>query len=319
MILLPLCETIEDRHTALGFARSPACQTRPEVLIAVPQPLEMLRSMVLQAQRWQWVADHTPELVHDRYAAEEVSRQLAAARRVLRDRVQDLVGLSAFVGRTELEWFRLGARIPVPSGRALLSTLSDVCDEVYPRAPRVRNELVNRRELSSAAAAARMRLIERLLTSAALPLLGMDARKKPPEMSMYLSVLRHGNLHVEQNSVHAVVAPPAGQDPLNVLPTFNRILEILREVPDARVTVTTLFDALRQSPYGVRDGLLPLLLAVLAVVHEQELAFYEDGAFLRRVGGEEFMRSSRIRGRSKSSTAISTPSVRQYLPVWPRY
>ncbi len=48
-----------------------------------------------------------------------------------------------------------------------------------------------RRKLSSAAVAARMRLIERVLDNATEDYLGMDASKKPPEMSMYLSALRH--------------------------------------------------------------------------------------------------------------------------------
>ncbi len=64
-----------------------------------------------------------------------------------------------------------------------------------PDAPRIQNELVNRRSLSSAAAAARMRLIERMFSNASEPLLGMDPAKKPPEMSMYLSVLQNTGLH----------------------------------------------------------------------------------------------------------------------------
>ena len=180
-------------------------------------------------------------------------------------------------------------QINVGSNRDLLSTLSSICDEVYHQAPSIRNELVNRRELSSAAASARMRLIEGLLASSSLPFLGMNSAKAPPEMSMYLSILHRGNMHVQQDTGYTVVEPTK-DDPLNVRPTFARICEVLQEKPDARIPVAHLFDALRQPPFGVRDGLLPLLLAVFAVIHEQELAFYEDGGFLRQVTGAEFMR-----------------------------
>ncbi len=40
-----------------------------------------------------------------------------------------------------------------------------------------------------------------------------------------------------------------------------------------------LFEDLRRPPYGVRDGLIPLLLAVFAIAHEKDLAFYKDGTF----------------------------------------
>ena len=46
------------------------------------------------------------------------------------------------------------------------------------------------RYLSSAAAAARQRLTERIFSAADQPCLGIPDSKSPPEKSMYLSVLR---------------------------------------------------------------------------------------------------------------------------------
>src|SRR6185369_17239500 len=106
----------------------------------------------------------------DSFAFEEVSRQIAAARRMLEERVQAFVGLQQFSGRTELVWYRQGKSLRVRNGRELLSSLSAVCDEVYDKAPRIQNELVNRRALSSAAAAARTRLIENIFCSSSKPL-----------------------------------------------------------------------------------------------------------------------------------------------------
>jgi hypothetical protein len=54
--------------------------------------------------------------------------------------------------------------------------------------------------------------------------------------------------------------------------------------------VSSVLADLRRSPDGVRDGLAPLLLAVFAVAHEQNLAFYESGVFLRHLSGDEFRR-----------------------------
>jgi len=290
MILVALCETPQEREEALTFARTPAMAARPEVLIAVPAPLASLRGLMLQAQRWEWVARNVPELGNDPYAAEEVSRQVAAAQRALQERVHTFLGLGKTAAQTELRWFRQNQPITVGDGRDLLTKLSAFCKKLFPSAPCVRNELLNRHELSSAAAAARMRLIERLLSSPTLPFLGMDPAKKPPEMSMYLSVLKRGGLHQEVGGAHDVIEPSSVADALNLLPSLRRILELLCKQPDSRVRVPSILEELARPPYGVRAGLAPLLLAVFAAIHEQEVAFYSNGAFVRRMTGQDFMR-----------------------------
>ena len=54
----------------------------------------------------------------------------------------------------------------VGSARELARVLSDMCDAAYDKAPIVQNELLNRRHLSSAAAAARRSLVEAMVTHA---------------------------------------------------------------------------------------------------------------------------------------------------------
>ena len=54
--------------------------------------------------------------------------------------------------------------------------------------------------------------------------------------------------------------------------------------------VTELFAELKKSPFGIRDGLIPLLLAIYYVAHRQDIAIFEDGTFLREVRGDDFYR-----------------------------
>jgi hypothetical protein len=71
-----------------------------------------------------------------------------------------------------------------------------------------------------------------------------------------------------------------------VLPSLRRIREIVQQQPDSRVNVAILFEELRTPPYGLRDGLIPLLLTVFAIEHEQDVAFFKDGTFQRELTGE---------------------------------
>lgn len=290
VIVVPLCETVNEREVAVSFASVNELTTRPNWLVALPQPLSNLASLVQEVQRWEWVVTNTLELNADKYGREESSRQLEAARAQLERRIRAQVGFVQFGERTSLEWYRQGEPLEIRDGRHLLSELSRFFDETYLKAPRVHNELVNRRRLSSAAAAARMRLIERMFTQGNMEWLGMDAAKKPPEMSMYLSVLQNTGIHQLQNGTWHIVEPHHNRDKkCNVLPTLRRIREIVQQEPDARVGVTSLIAELRMPPYGVRDGMIPLLLTVFAIAHEQDIAFYKDGSFLREMTGEHIL------------------------------
>jgi hypothetical protein len=287
-IVVALCETDEEHQQAIHFASAHELQDYPACLIAVPPALTRIAPLMHNLQRWQWVRDTTPGLVNDTHAAEEVSRQMTAARITLEKRLQETIGFHSSVRSMGLQWFRGGHRLPISSGRDVLSTLSNVCDEVYNQAPRIQNELVNRQMLSSAATAARMRLIEGILEQSSEPFLGMKALKNPPELAMYRSVLQKSGMHREVQGILTITEPD--DDVCNVLPSLRRIQEILTEVPDQRIMVSDIFTELRQRPYGVRDGLIPVLLAVFVMLYEQHVALYEDGRFVSHISGFDFKR-----------------------------
>jgi hypothetical protein len=289
VIIVPLCESPEERKRAIEAVNCPEAKDRSDLLIAIPQPLNNLASLVQELQRWLWVSTNTQELNADRFAREEVSRQRAAAESQLQKRIQSFVGWKQLNGQMMLEWFYRGRSLNLKDGRQLLADLSRIFDEVYSQAPRIHNELVNRRNLSSAAAAARMRLIERMFTNGTDILLGMDRQKKPPEMSMYLSVLKSTGLHREHGGSWTISEPHHRSDRCKVLPAMRRIRQLIREQPGNRINVARLCDELRQPPYGVRDGIIPLLLTAFAIADEKDIAVYKDGSFLLDFSGEAML------------------------------
>ena len=290
VIIVPLCETGTERNVALEFAKQNEIAARRNWLVAVPQPLSNLTGLVQEVQRWDWVATNTQELNGDKYGREEVSRQRQAARAQLERSIQARVGFKQFGERTSLAWFYRGKTLEVKDGRHLLAELSNICDLTFEHAPHIHNELVNRRNLSSAAAAARMRLVFKMFTDGKLPLLGMNPAKKPPEMSMYLSVLLNTGIHQEHEGAWRIGEPHGNRDKkCRVLRTLKQIRSVVQDQPDARVKISDLFAELRRPPFGVRDGMIPLLLTVFAIAHEQDVAFYKDGSFLREMTGEHML------------------------------
>lgn len=263
--------------------------------IAVAEPPTAAVVALQDLIAWQWVKRNTPQLSGDRYAREEVARQLAHAERNLRIRLEGLTNL-AVPSEQALTWFHRGGPVAasIASGRSLLAFLGQECKRIYSQAPRILNELINRRSPSSAAVAARTKLVEAMCVASDQPRLGMDDTKRPAEMALYISILQAGGLHVETPSGWVFRPPTPKRDERNLLPSLELITRILNSKGvDALVSVPELFDELSRPPYGVRDGLKPFILAIYLATHHQRVALYEDGTYLHEVGGSAFLRMAK--------------------------
>lgn len=290
LLVVVICETAAQSQNAEKAALSFIGQ--PLALIAVTPPLESLASYSLNLERWLWVERTTPELKDDRFAAEEVDRQVKAAETALDQRLREHISFRGAESSTDgkgVIWFGSGEKLEGLSKQeqSLQGFLSEQFAKLFDQAPIVRNELVNRDSLSSSAAAARQKIFEHMLKQADKALLGLPEDRYPPEKSMYLSVLEAGRLHRHQKGKWEIAFPTEGDDPLNFLPALTAILKKLEEMPDRRVPVAELYQLLRSRPYGLRDGVIPIFLLTAFIVHETEIAVYEDNVFQPEI--EEFL------------------------------
>lgn len=287
VILIGFADTAAEREAIDQQARNGALADRSDLIVGVLKPLQALSAEVQDLKSWQWVSDNTPELRHDAYAAAEVARQLATASRAL----NISLGVTAALrtrGATSVTWIHEG--VPVEVGAGLSSVLSDICDERFRFAPKISNELLNRKLLSSPAAAARMRLIEALFAAPDQYLFGIDPLKAPPEKSMFLSVIKRGGLQREVEDRFELCLPTPDDDPLNLYPAFSEIERILEKAQGGKVPVRSILEALAEAPYGVRSGVSPLLLAIVLKHRAHDLAVYEHGTFRAAFDGPDFVR-----------------------------
>jgi hypothetical protein len=241
---------------------------------------------------WKWVQTNTQALASDRYAREEVARQVARAERTFRERLAGLDNLEVPASEA-MTWFSANEEVKLNPGRDLLRYLGEQCGLIYHQAPHVLNELINRRFPSSAAVAARTKLAEAMATAPDKPMLDMDSSKRPPEMALYLSILKEGGFHVETENGWGFRLPSAKMDEqaCRLLPALHQITKILQKPgPDALVPVPQIFQGLSEVPFGIREGLQPFILAIYLATHHQRVALYEDGTYLPEVRGEVFLR-----------------------------
>ncbi len=216
-------------------------------------------------------------------------RQVRNSSNRLAANLEAAIGLRSVLA-SEAKLWRAGDPVDVSRGRQLAGVISLVCDDLYTKAPIVMNELLNRNALSTAAAAARMRLIEGIFLFADRRMLGIDEDRAPPEKSMYLSVLSTGHIHREEKGRFFIDEPPDDRDPLRLRPAISKIMNVLESAKGGRIGVDRLFAELRAQPFGVRDGVSPLLLAIVLSTRSHEIAVYENGTFLHKFGPSDFLR-----------------------------
>lgn len=265
------------------------------IFVAVVDPPDLAVTALGDLVAWDWAMKNTPQLSGDRYAREEVSRQINQARRNLRVRLGGLDNLAIPTGK-RIEWFYNGTNSPkeLATGGELLAFLGKRCQLIYTEAPVILNELINRRSPSSAAVAARTKLAEAMATASDKPLLGMDDTKRPAEMALYLSILKRGGFHVETESGWMFRIPTPVEDRCNLLPSLALITDTLKARGiDALVPVPEILRTLSLPPFGVREGMQSVILAIYIATHHQRIALYEDGTYLHEVGGDVFLRMSK--------------------------
>jgi hypothetical protein len=290
ILLIPLCINQEEIRAAEEIASSKQLHNAQNCIVAIPGQLQTLTPFIREVQIWSWVSTNTPELNGDRFGRETVSRKKATAQLALEETINDVVGLDSYGESFPLKCYWKGTNLKVKDGRDLSVHLSEVCAAIFRKAPQVHHELLNRRNISSAAAAARMRLIERVLEHPNEPLLGMDPLKKPPEMSMYMSVLQYGGLHVANGNECKFVLPEGVHDKLKLNDSFSYLEDSINGNDEKPIKVSHLLAGLEDAPYGIRAGLAPVLLAVYYVANIRNIACYENGTFLSEVTGAEFLR-----------------------------
>ena len=276
-------ETRDERARAL----SQALGTTKPVLVAALHAAARLAEELDELECWQWVRENLPELEGDPVARQEVMARTADARRRFERASGRTLGLLGHVlDPGACAWFFQGQRCsPDPKHpRELQNLLSKVCDETYHHAPPLRNELLNRADLSSAAARARRNLLERMVFDSHRERLGIEGF--PPEYGMYQALLVEGGFHGKAgNGAFRLHAPTSrGRSPWK--PVWREIERFLAGARDRQRPLTELIESLTAPPFGLREGPLPVLITAALQIKGEELALYEDGLFVPDAGIE---------------------------------
>jgi hypothetical protein len=175
-------------------------------------------------------------------------------------------------------WFRKNHQPKRLRQAELNGIASDLAEHRFALSPLLHNELLNRQKPSSNAIAAQNNLLRNMVLNEGRERLGIDGF--PAEGGLFASVLESTGLYRRTAETWRFTAPAAGDtDFARLFPLWDAALTYVRQHADRTIGIVELFDLWRQPPYGVKDGLMPVLAVAFILSQRDTLAIYREGIF----------------------------------------
>jgi len=271
------------------------------------------------------------EVLADVLALEQVARtsqELTSdpvAQREYKDRYEnslehELTLISSIMDSPDLnQWYWKHNRKEITSKRYLQQLLSEILEEIYYLAPIIKNELINRNKTSSQANAARNKLIAALASHTNKEDLGIG--KFPPEKSIYRSLLRATGLHYQTESGEWALAEAEQLDKENTIyPVWKRIEDFLKSTKDDSKSLIELNEELYSAPFGIKEGVLPLLYIAAILTYQEKLAITEDNIYVPYLTQDHLDRFLRRPDSFKIQyvdlDGVNGKIIQEYSAVW---
>ncbi|MEZ0071638.1 ATP-binding protein [Planotetraspora sp. GP83] len=183
----------------------------------------------------------------------------------------------------------------VIEARSYASLASQACDRVYPFTPHVRNEMAGRHQLTSNGARARRELLTAMIQRSGFHLLEFDEKGYSAERAMYHGVTEYLGLHriageassgTDADSIltHGISRPSPDKNP-SVIPAWEALEQALTNA--RRPTpIVDIYHRLMAPPYGVKAGVVPILVVAALILRAEDVALFEEGNYCPRITPE---------------------------------
>ena len=245
----------------------PWADARP-IVAAIPADLTNLDAAAREVAAVQ-VALDDPAVADDWVARRELGERMAQTRAAL-DRA-----LTDTFNSNSCRWVLLGASGRELQGGRGSAALSEAADIAYSLTPRVRNEMLNRTELTSQGAKARGMLLAAMIEHGAEAGLGMQGYG--PEVAMYRAFLQRTGLHrLDKRNDAMAFQKPSDQ---SLRPAWKTLQEEFKQSTSRRINLSEVYAALLLPPFGVKEGAIPVLVTAALIASADEVAIYEHGTF----------------------------------------
>jgi hypothetical protein len=273
VIFFVLAETAADQ--ARVRQRAETSDLRPGVVVAIPaRELSITEAALEVACLEQMLRD--PELVaKDPLVELELRHLLDDARGYLHRAVDQMVTPQS-IG--PIFWHGKLSLTP-KSAAELRGFLSAVVREIYPNTPKINNELINRRRVSTPVANARKKLEMAILERTGVEGLGIQGNF--PDASIFRTVLLNTGLYrTDSSGTWGFAEPEELRDP-GLRHVWTAFKEFFQSPSDgAGKGFADLLNHLARPPIGLRAGVVPVLISCAFRAFPAAISLRREGTYV---------------------------------------
>ena len=218
------------------------------------------------------------KLLIEKFAADKNAINLLIEERQYHiNKLERLVLQNLYTNSIENVWYYNGSIETIESKQEVNTLLSKICDKEFNKSPILKNELINRENLSPQINSARKVLLRKVLEFENDELLGFDAIKFPPEKSIYLSLLKNTGIHAINNGNYEYNIP----SDTSFSELWGECLKFLKSAKSSRRNLEELYEILKVKPFKLKKGFVDFWIPLFLIIKREDYAlFHETNGFV---------------------------------------
>ncbi|MEH6759462.1 MAG: hypothetical protein V7676_18470 [Parasphingorhabdus sp.] len=168
-------------------------------------------------------------------------------------------------------WFFPAIKESLSADKGLSAIATQFAEIVFSKTPVIHSELLQKRKPSSSAAKALRILAYAMVENGSEPNLGFEGF--PAEYGLYLTLLRPFGLHREIDGKWQFSGPDESPEGKSLQPAWNCLHR------SGGVILSEVYEQWRTVPFGMKDGIMPLIALAFILANRTQLAIYQEGQF----------------------------------------
>lgn len=260
---------LNDKTTKFSFSRLKS--TNADFAIARSDQSKNLVALAREHEALKFILANNPELQRDKIARREVGDRIEALSNLIEREVWLLIeGACWEVGgeSKRLNWTGLNA------------LASSLADSRFSQSPILKNELLNRSKPSGNANGALKQLLYAVVAKEGAEDLGFQ--KYPAEKGLFVSLVEANDLY-RSDKKNWFFATPLKSDKANLLPVWGATKQFLKKNKEKNIQLTELYNLWASPPFGIKEGVMPLLAVLFMLAERKSLSHYREGIFLSSI------------------------------------
>jgi len=256
----------------------------PRIIVTVPQIPSGSAKLLDDLNVLNQITKENPQIFEDPVALKELEARIDSLSAITEESVLALIEPRA----KGPNWWWNCKPSEITNGSEANALLSEICTYLYQKAPNIKNELINRSILSTPVVTATKKIAAQLTEHSEYSSIPRQQGSQlqlsenliafsgnGPEVSIFKSVFKNTGIYK-----NGTLGSPSDDDS-NLSPVWDQIGKFLKDSKKSSRSLEALFAILQDSPYGVKRGLIPILIWAALISHKDTVCLYYDGTYVR--------------------------------------